>query len=124
MSNIVKFDSPIDDAHGDRQVLDPRDVQAMLDRENRDSMIVACIDGKDITHGQMKEAFEMVCDPENWKNPIDARIENPGAHKREVIKDAIMYFTGTTAYFRRVLESSGKDTFHITAKGYYIGIGA
>jgi hypothetical protein len=119
MSNIVKFDSPIDDAHGDRQVLDPRDVQDMLDRESRDSMIVACINGQDVTHGEMKAAFEMVCDKENWKNPIDVRIDNPGDQKLEIIKDAVMYFAGCTAYFRPV-----GDTIHVTAKGYYIAMGA
>lgn len=89
-----------------------------------DNEIATVINGKDITVKELRDAFDMVCDKDNWKNPIDARIENPGAHMREVIKDAIMYFTGSTAYFRRVVEDSGRDTFHITAKGYYLAIGA
>lgn len=89
-----------------------------------EDMIVACIDGNDITHRQMKDAFDLVCNPDNWKLPIDTYIENPGEHMLEVIKDAVMYFTGTTAYFRRVPETSGKDTFRVRAEGYYVGIGA
>jgi hypothetical protein len=84
-----------------------------------DNMIATTINGKSITVAELRSAFEMVCDSSNWKNPIDVRIDNPGDHMLEVIKDAVMYFAGCTAYFR-----PHEDTVHVTAKGYYLAIGA
>lgn len=86
--------------------------------------IVGEVNGEPVSRGELKEAFDLVADPENWKNPIDIRIENPGADMIEKIKEAVVFFTGSTCHVRRVVESSGRDTFHITAKGYYLAIGA
>ena len=124
MSNIAKFESPTEAAHTERTVLNPREVADMLDREKNRARVVSEVNGKPVTHGELSDAFDLVADPENWKNPIDARIENPGAEMRALIAEAVVYFTGSTAHFRRVIESCGKDTFHITAKGYYLTIGA
>lgn len=74
---------------------------------------------EEVTRGELKEAFDMVADPDNWKNPIDVRIKNPGPRMMAMIDESVRFFAGCTAHVR-----PHHDTVHITAKGYYLAIGA
>jgi len=65
---------------------------------------------------ELGAAFDLVKDPENWKNSIDAVID---AEKRDVVDRAIPFYTGTEAFFEDVTGQPGK--LRVTAAGYYAG---
>lgn len=65
----------------------------------------------------MKAAFDRVCDPRNWKNPINAIIQNISL---DLVHDAVIHFTGSVP----VVDDLGNGWSQIRAKGYYLTIGA
>ena len=48
---------------------------------------------------QMYMAFENVQNKENWKNPIDATIDDPGEENLACLRAAITHFTGSVPHF-------------------------
>lgn len=58
--------------------------------------------------------FSLVSDKSDWKKPIDATIP---VNLREVVSDAISFFTATEAVFEEV----DPNTLRVTAKGYRRG---
>lgn len=67
------------------------------------------------TAKQLKEAFDKVCDPNDWKNPIKTVISLN--ENREIIREAIIYFTGTIPIF----VTNGKE-INVSALGYRMGL--
>ncbi len=77
------------------------------------------VDG-DFTHGELSLAFDMVADPENWKNHIDTIVrDNPKV--RAAISAATIFFAGSPAEFYPV---KVKGYVRVVADGYYVRIGA
>ena len=68
---------------------------------------------------EMTEAFNRVCNKENWKNPIDTTIRAT-EKDLDVIHDAIVFFTGSMADIWKVR----KGMYRVQAAGYYLTIGA
>lgn len=71
------------------------------------------------TQEQMKAAFDMVKNPENWKYVIDIVVDYPGIENLNCVREAIIHFTGS---FPEIKDVGGK--VRIQAAGYYATIGA
>ena len=67
----------------------------------------------------LERAFRLVENPWNWKGRIYAHVE-ADRDQREVIRQAVIFFTGSVPTFRRI---SGY-TYLVEAAGYYAVIGA
>ena len=67
---------------------------------------------------ELRPFFNKVCDPVNWKLPINKDVEEKDL--AQIVK-AIQWFTAshTTVYFNEVTK-----LFTVTAPGYYATVGA
>jgi len=63
---------------------------------------------------RLTAAFEVVCEPGDWRAPIDAVI--PPGNSLPLIAEAIIHFTGTVPRFFRV-----GTTYRVKAAGYREG---
>jgi hypothetical protein len=70
----------------------------------------------------LAKAFGIVQNPDNWKYPIDCVLSCDDIPSLEIYKQAIAWFTGSIAHISRV--EPGKNTFRVTADGYYKTVGA
>ncbi len=66
---------------------------------------------------ELQEAFTMVQDQENWKNPVSALIH---PRYRDVVADAVTFMTGSIPKFLNI----GSDMLRVQAAGYYEAVGA
>jgi len=71
------------------------------------------------TKRELVEAFDLVRDRENWKNPIKCSLSTKYTALLPVIESAIVYYTGSTPSFEE-----SEDKIVVTAPGYYLTIGA
>lgn len=71
------------------------------------------------TQKQMDRAFKSVRNKDDWKNPINTTIKDPGFDKLRVIEQAITHFTGSLAE----VTDLGNGKVRIEADGYYARIG-
>lgn len=69
------------------------------------------------TQDQLKNAFTMVENRDNWKHPIDAEIPEIDRH---IVATAIEFFAGGKAKFT----AAGEGRLRVKAPGYYALIGA
>ena len=82
----------------------------------------------DMTHPQIREAFERVQDETDWKNPIDKALRGVTIAEMNQILYAVEFFTGTKANID-LIDPSEEVTMYqpsrwnvrITAPGYYGG---
>jgi len=63
------------------------------------------------TRGDLRVAFDMVADKDDWKAPVDALIHPT---YREVVREAVIFFTGSVPSF---VARDGRLRVH--AAGYY-----
>lgn len=89
-----------------------------------DSMneIVAEVFGKNRTRRELSEAFDLVKDRENWKNPIDCVLDESAItdEVQALISEAVNFFAGCEAHFI----PRGNGRINVQAKGYYLSLGA
>jgi len=77
--------------------------------------------GEDITRQQLSDAFDLVKDPEAWKNPIDKVIELEMNSRAWAILDyAITFFAGCGAEYY----DEGPGKLRVVAAGYYMSVGS
>lgn len=69
-----------------------------------------------VTRGELSAAFKKVQNSENWKLPIYSSID---IRDQEIVKNAIIFFTGSVPTFHWVC---GKTM--VKAAGYYAAVGA
>ena len=81
--------------------------------------------GTPFSKAQLNEAFNLVADKENWKNPIDAYIAPDNLVTgltmdvlKKMVEEAVRFFCGCTPEF---VYDGG--TYHVTAAGYFAIIG-
>jgi hypothetical protein len=67
---------------------------------------------------RLREVFDLVKTPGNWKDPIDVKVPVSLATYME-ISNAVSYFCGGQAMIEQV-----GDQWHVTDEGYYHWIGA
>lgn len=66
---------------------------------------------------ELRKAFAIVENKDNWKNPIDSWIQK---RDLQLITEAVEFFTGSTV---KTIEDT-ETHIHIKAGGYYITCGA
>lgn len=104
----------------------PQEIQKQIDAlqlelraaENNETVFV--VNGRSVTRIMASNLFDMVADPKNWKNPIDATVNIFDAFSIEVLKRAIMFYTASTAN----VENVGPHRYRVRAPGYYVNVGA
>ena len=89
-----------------------REAHAKWERET-----VATASGHTIA--QLREAFDRVQNPEDWKLPIDATLK-ASVEERRLISEAVIHFTGSTVEWTNF----GRGRWNAKAAGYYAAIGA
>jgi hypothetical protein len=75
--------------------------------------------GMNYSRAELKAAFELVENKENWKLPIDAVV--PYESKLDQIREAVIFFAGCTPRFTL---SPSKGFVRVRAAGYYMAVGA
>ena len=65
---------------------------------------------------RVREVFEMVEDPEDWKNPINKVIDAPDEKLQKEIEEAVIFYTASIPDFRPM--RNGK--VRVVAEGYYL----
>ena len=77
------------------------------------------------TQKELHEAFNLVVNKSNWKNPTCTKISKKNLDKYQtVIEAAVPYFTGSCAEFVYSKDSLGRTTYWCEFDGYYVCIGA
>jgi len=71
------------------------------------------------TRAQLKAAFDIVKNRENWKYPIDTDI--PSDSDFDMIEAAVIFFTGSVPF---TADSDQDGMTRIMAAGYYTSIGS
>lgn len=89
-----------------------------------DEQVCAEVLGRDVTRGKLREAFGRVQDPTNWKKAIDARIPLCSDFDLLVVREAVIFFTGSVPSIDFVLVRGGRNIYRVRAAGYYQTIGA
>jgi hypothetical protein len=100
---------------------------ALMAKEKAESeaQVVATVNGKPVTRGELSLAFNAVANKENWKFPVNATVTLDPYLKAMVAK-AVEFFTGSKAKFvaKSGSTTSGMTLYHVTAAGYYAATGA
>jgi hypothetical protein len=75
------------------------------------------------SRAELREAFEMVEDPTNWKNPIDAAIP---AYMHDAVEQAVIFYAGCHPTFTEVNPRARRSVrrLRVQAVGYYMAVGA
>ena len=77
------------------------------------------------TQKELHEAFNLVVNKSNWKDPTCTKISKKNLDKYgQVIREAVWYFTGSSAEFTYDIDSIGRKTYWCEFDGYYICIGS
>lgn len=71
-------------------------------------------DGVRMSNERMDEVFNLVKDPADWKNPIDARVPKAKATAAE-IETAVSWYTSSLA-----MVADKGDYWEVYAEGYYM----
>jgi hypothetical protein len=85
-----------------------------------DAQVVETIDGRSITRAELRAAFDRVADRSHWKNPIASSVVIHSEFEREVIRRAVVFFTGSVPTFEHV----AGPFFICRAAGYFAAVGA
>jgi len=67
---------------------------------------------------ELRDVFDRVCDPVNWKNPIRKWIWEEDF---EITREAIMFFTATAPTIKKREPRPHSRMVYIEAPGYYAG---
>lgn len=66
----------------------------------------------------LRTAFDQICDKNDWKAPINARVPWGAAN---VYMDAVTYMTAAPVECRMITQDGGQAFAHITSVGYRMG---
>jgi len=91
-------------------------------------VVAAQVMGRLVTQGQLSKAFSLVetkVGPGTpWKNPIDKEVLIAKHFKMQVIREAVIHFTGSVPTFTAVRVLKSGCVYRVQAAGYYKTIGA
>jgi hypothetical protein len=93
--------------------------------EELNAHVVATVMGKPVTRGELSTAFNRIAPKGNWKNPINAVVDIANDFDKALMSEAIIFFTGSVPKF--LPRGGGKlpgCRYRVTAKGYYLTVGA
>jgi hypothetical protein len=103
---------------------------AQNDVDAMNAEIVTTVFGRPVTRGELLAAFNRVADRTNWKNSINAVITISTLDEKNLIREAVIFFTGSVPAFIPVRvkllegEREGLPLYRVQAVGYYAAIGA
>lgn len=69
--------------------------------------------GTPYSREQLKEAFDLVCNKDNWKYPIKSECR---ADQRDIVLQAVIFYTGGAPTFTPI---GNTDRFKVEGPGYY-----
>lgn len=81
--------------------------------------VVATIEGRPVTQGELAEAFDWVADRANWKLPVDCTLVL-SPRQTLLVREAVPFFTGCVA----TITPGPNGSKRVEADGYYKAIGA
>lgn len=77
------------------------------------------------THGELRTAFDMVADPDDWRAPIDSIVTERAV---ALVSSAVVFFTATVpqtrrmgAHEKRARRSPCENPVLVTSPGYRMG---
>lgn len=81
------------------------------------------VEGDGYTHGELRCAFDMVANPDDWRAPVDSVVD---ARFVELVKAAVEFFTATSAttrpeHGREARRSPVPNPVRVRAAGYRAG---
>lgn len=87
--------------------------------------IVAMVQGKPVTRGELSIAFDAVVNKSNWKNPID-KIVDLDPWTKALVSEAVIFYTGSVPSFEAITGTTSWNVgkYRVKAAGYYSAIGA
>ncbi len=95
-----------------------------IDSEGQ-AQVCAKILGRDVTRAELSKAFDQVKNPTNWKMPVDARIPLVSDFDLLLVREAVIFFTGSVPEITPVLLCKPRAmVYRVTAAGYYVAVGA
>jgi hypothetical protein len=117
-------------------VLAGETMEEVIRRSERDMIVTTC-NGDRYSQAELRAAFSLVEDADNWKNPIDARIHSS---MWPVVQQAIIHFTGSVPTIpeievnghvvplaadltRTITGFSYSARIRVKAAGYYVACG-
>lgn len=74
---------------------------------------------REYTQDELTAAFDRVCNTKNWKMPIN-KVVKLTDKELDLVYAAVIHFTGSVP----MISQRTRDTYHVTAAGYYVAIGA
>lgn len=90
-----------------------------------EAQVVAKVCGRDVTRAQLSAAFTTVANPSNWKLPIDARVPLGCDFDLLLVREAVIFFTGSVPTITPVLLVKPRGmAYRVQAAGYYAAVGA
>jgi len=90
-----------------------------MDQETMQKLMDAALGG--YTRDQLQDMFSEICDPDNWKECIQATIP---ASDFDCADKAVCYFTGGGLEIVKEMERDGEIFYDVFGHGYYVHIGA
>ena len=79
--------------------------------------------GERFTLKQLEDAFNLVCNPNDWRDTINKTILVDDEETIERITDAVIFYTSTAATVRRIkdIRNPKKIRVNVKATGYRMG---
>ncbi len=100
-------------------MLDEGSVKKRLSAHFDDEFLNKVVSPIGYTHIELHTAFELICNKENWKEPIDAEIL---AEDFDVCQEACSFITGSALV--QVSDETDDGKIQVEADGYYVAIGS
>lgn len=93
------------------------------EEEAKNQIVKGFEEGTYFRVGDLDKAFDKVKDKTNWKNAINTSVWAT-VSEITVIREAIIFFTGSVPHLQIYSHDGDKMLFHVVAAGYYNAIGA
>lgn len=89
------------------------------------AQIVAQVNGRDVTRGELCIAFDAVANRDNWKLPVDKTVDLD-SYTLALVREAVIFYTGSVPTFEALTgtTTSGVGRYRVRAAGYYNTCGA
>ena len=85
---------------------------------------IAPTNTREYSEEELHSAFDRVKNKEHWKLPIRCTIDYKDEDDIDLIRESIIYFTGSVPDIDVRELKNGKKRVKVSAVGYYIAIGA
>jgi len=117
---IQNFGNASEVTNGDGKIFWIGSVDSCLDFIIANEPVGTLKSGKQFTRTELKVMFDKVADKDNWKNPINSSTILRTDDEKELLLNAIEFYTGSKATIANILGT----TYKVIADGYYSAIGA